>query len=257
MLIPSVEIIKKSINLYKENFNVFFQYALLFLIPNGVILALRPFLINATLNDTAQNSMLTTVYFLLILISWFASFWISAGLIRVLYAKYNGKEVKDIKTELLNVKHVLIPAFLATTLSAIFVMLGIVLFIIPGLIFSIWFAFSIHEAVINEKKVVDALKSSKELVTGRWIAVFWRLLVGIIVFGIATAITASIVGSILGVITSGIAKDSSIYTPVRIIVSLIVSFVSILFTPLTNGVLVILFSELQKTPKVAEVAQKK
>ncbi len=256
MLIQPLEIIKKTANLYKENFNVFLQYILLLLIPNGTIAVLQPFVAKIALSDTATNSMLFNGYMVLVVISWFLTFWISAGLIRVLYAKYTGKEVKDIKTELLNVKHLLLPAILASILTAIIVALGMVLFIIPGVIFSVWYIFSTQEVIINEKKVMDALKSSKELVTGRWFAVLWRLFATIIVFSIAMAIVTGTTGVILSGLISVIGKNSSIYTVAMIIINLVVSFVSLLFVPLTTGVIVLLFSELQKTPKVAEVAQK-
>ena len=108
----------------------------------------------------------------------------------------------------------------------------------------------------QRKESYDALKSSKELVTGRWFAVLWRLFATIIVFGIAMAIITGTTGVILNGLISVIGKDSSIYTVAMIIINLVVSFVSLLFVPLTTGVVVLLFSELQKTPKVAEVAQK-
>ncbi|MCF6276902.1 MAG: glycerophosphoryl diester phosphodiesterase membrane domain-containing protein [Candidatus Magasanikbacteria bacterium] len=256
MLIPAKELIQKTIDIYKENFKLFFSYVIALFIPTGIITILSTFVKEFAASDSARDAMIFNGYFVLLLASWFATFWITASFIRVFYAKYNGKEVRDIKTELSNVKHVLIPAILASILSTLIIIVGYILFIIPGVIFSIWYFFTLHEAVINEKKVVEAIKSSKELVKGRWWAVLWRLFASILIFAILMLIIGGLVGGILGLLTSGIDETSSVYTFALIMSSLITSFVSILFIPLTNGAPIILFTELQKTPKVAEITQK-
>jgi len=51
---------------------------------------------------------------------------------------------------------------------------GFLLFIIPGLIFSIWFLFGGYVLVWENLKGMDALFRSKQLVSGYWWKVFWR-----------------------------------------------------------------------------------
>lgn len=67
------------------------------------------------------------------------------------------------------------PVLLVAALTALVVLGGFILLIIPGIIFSIWYAFSYYEAVLNDMRGLAALKKSKELVAGRFWAVLWRL----------------------------------------------------------------------------------
>ena len=55
-------------------------------------------------------------------------------------------------------------------------LVGILLLIIPGIIFGVWCCLSFYVLVFEGKKGMKALKRSKELVSGRWWGVFWRLL---------------------------------------------------------------------------------
>ena len=60
---------------------------------------------------------------------------------------------------------------------------GFLLFIIPGIIFSIWFSLAEIVLVFEEKRGMSALFQSKQLIAGRWWGVFWRLLVFNLIFG--------------------------------------------------------------------------
>jgi len=71
-------------------------------------------------------------------------------------------------------------------LNGIIVMLGFLLLIVPGIIFSIWFSFSFYVLVSEDRKGMKALLRSKELVKGYWWKVFWRFfMLNIIVFLVA------------------------------------------------------------------------
>lgn len=67
---------------------------------------------------------------------------------------------------------------------------GFILFIIPGIIFSVWFCFSVFVFVSEDLRGTLALKRSKQLVQGYWWPVFWRLLA----MGIVGGLIASIEG---------------------------------------------------------------
>ncbi len=53
---------------------------------------------------------------------------------------------------------------------------GFVFFIIPGIVFLVWFAFSVFVVAGGEAKGLAALLESRRQVKGRWWMVFWRLL---------------------------------------------------------------------------------
>ena len=54
---------------------------------------------------------------------------------------------------------------------------GFLLFVIPGILFSIWFSLAIYVLIFEEKKGMSALLRSKDLISGKWWLVFWRFLV--------------------------------------------------------------------------------
>lgn len=54
---------------------------------------------------------------------------------------------------------------------------GFLLLIIPGIIFSVWFLFSQFVFVLEGKRSIAAMKASREYVRGKWWAVFYRLVV--------------------------------------------------------------------------------
>lgn len=70
------------------------------------------------------------------------------------------------------VSHFFVVLFLTGLITA----LGLLLFIIPGLIFLVWFSFAGIIAVV-EGKGLSALKESKALVVDRFWPVAWRLLI--------------------------------------------------------------------------------
>lgn len=54
---------------------------------------------------------------------------------------------------------------------------GFLLFVIPGVIFAVWFAFAYFIFATEDQKGMDALIKSKEYVRGRWFDVFLRLVI--------------------------------------------------------------------------------
>lgn len=79
--------------------------------------------------------------------------------------------------------------------------IGILLFIIPGIIFAVWFAFSYFALLFEGKRGIEAMKTSKSYLEGNWWAVFGRyvflILVGIpvlIIIGIVTIPVEAVFG---------------------------------------------------------------
>lgn len=77
-------------------------------------------------------------------------------------------------------------------ISGAIIFSGMILFVIPGIIFSIWFSMGIYVLIDLKLKGMDALQASTELVRGHWFAVWWRIVVAGLI-----SVTASIMVSIL------------------------------------------------------------
>lgn len=70
----------------------------------------------------------------------------------------------------------IIPYFWISLLSGFIIMVGFFLFIIPGLIFFIWFSLSSFVLISENKKGWSALVASKNYARGNLRALFWRFL---------------------------------------------------------------------------------
>lgn len=88
--------------------------------------------------------------------------------------------------------------FLVNLLNGIIIFLGLTLFVIPGIVFAVWFSFSVF-FVIEGSEVVESLKQSKNLIKNH----FWRVvlrysLFSVLFFTIYTLLSfVPVVGSIV------------------------------------------------------------
>lgn len=91
------------------------------------------------------------------------------------------EENSEFKKSLKNSWHKLGSFFWVTLLAGLATLGGLILFIIPGIIFAVWFTFSVYVFILEGSKGTAALKRSKQLVSGLWWPIFGRVVaVGII-----------------------------------------------------------------------------
>ncbi|MBI4100273.1 hypothetical protein HY439_00840 [Candidatus Microgenomates bacterium] len=101
-------------------------------------------------------------------------FWSEAALI---FAINGAGEKIGVKDSYQKGRSKIIPLFLLSLLSGLIVMGGFIFFIIPGIIFSVWFTFSRYLLVLENTGGLGALLKSREYVRGKWWPVLWRLFV--------------------------------------------------------------------------------
>jgi len=183
-LLPIVELFKKSFNNYWKKIWTLAGIMLFSLLG---FLAMIPFaltlLITSLGRPVGSNPSLTLilVYFLFALIGIF--FCILFGLWSqvAIYCSVNEQSV-GVKQSLAISWKKLASFFWVSFLSGLAVLGGYILFIIPGIIFSVWFTFSVFVFICEGLKGTSALKRSKQLVQGYWWPIFGR----IVVLGIIT-----------------------------------------------------------------------
>lgn len=111
---------------------------------------------------------------------------------------------------------------------------GSVLFIIPGILFAVWFFFAPYILIDENLKGMDALMKSKEYVKGRWWGVFGNALVISVLYLI-------IAGAVIIIMLSiGFPKDSKI-------ISLALITVGVFITPFIWAYLFSLYKSLKET----------
>ncbi len=115
-----------------------------------------------------------------------------------------------------------LPSYLLVSLATVFaVILGSVLFIIPGFVVAIWFSMFTLVFVAEGKRGIEVLKRSKELVKGY----FWPLVGRFIVLGIATGI----IGDITQRLASTGGTAGSIFSVLDMVVSMILTIIGVLY----------------------------
>lgn len=242
MLLSASEIIRKSFLLYKENWKLFLTYALLLLVPGGLISILGfslPYIM------AYIHPLLAIIVYVFLLIGLtVASLWLSIAMIKTIVDRYQKTPAKKIKEELTLSKNLIWPVLLTSLLSGLAVTASFIMFIIPGIIFSVWFAFSIYSAVLESKTPVEAMKHSKNLSSGRWGSVLWRLIAPAIIFMIAIGIVQWIIDLPLELIVDRInsVKAIIILNGFRKLLS---TLINIIAGPLTTTAIAILYIDLK------------
>lgn len=91
------------------------------------------------------------------------------------------------------------PFLLTGFLSGLFIMLGFIVLIIPGIILSVWYAFVSYAVVLEGKRGMASLNASREYVRGHWFSVFSRF----VIFMVALVVASVIVSTLSGILSFG------------------------------------------------------
>lgn len=117
--------------------------------------------------------------FIATLISWALQLTISIGMIYVALRLHDRK--KTVYGDLFRHIHLIIPYFLASIIYSLIVIVGFILFIIPGIIWGIKFRYFPYLMVDRKLGPIDALKESSKITKGaRWNLFFFGILLVLI-----------------------------------------------------------------------------
>ncbi|PIZ94267.1 MAG: hypothetical protein COX81_04100 [Candidatus Magasanikbacteria bacterium CG_4_10_14_0_2_um_filter_37_12] len=256
MLISIPDIIKKSIKIYRNNAKLFLKYIGLMFIPGALIATtpiITPTFISPALNVIGPLGTSFLIYVVITIFLSIISFWISIAFIRAIANIYQNKPQESIQLELNTAKTAILPAIGASIVAGLAIFSGFILFIIPGIIFTLWFTFVIYAIAIDKHKAIESIKVSKDLVVGRWWEVFARLFVPGLAFGILIMVITTVASYPIESILEHTDPSSLLFATFVIISSLIITALSLLLAPLTTVASTILYIELRNNPVLPEV----
>ncbi|MGE5297655.1 MAG: YciC family protein [Acidobacteriaceae bacterium] len=175
--------------------------AVLSLIVLGIFFALSPYIqtfgrteANYTPQFSGWNVSAEIIYILTIVIGAllfaFLNLWLQTTLIA---AVKNRNQAETAKSLYQQTKKLVGPYFWISFLEGLLIGIGFVLFIIPGIIFMIFYAFSGYVLVGEGERGFKALKKSKEYVKGHWWGVAGRVLGVVILVLIVVYLPAFII----------------------------------------------------------------
>ncbi|NQV88878.1 MAG: hypothetical protein HQ488_00955 [Parcubacteria group bacterium] len=194
MILSASDLFSKSWGLYRQNFWLFTGYAAWLILPLAAFLVL----------STAPKHWIISVTIVIASLGeLFVAIWILAAVILTTAQLLENKIVDSAQTSknaMQSIRNLLATSFLQFLITVG----GFILFIIPGLIFSIWYGLSQTIAVLTGKRPVDALAHSKSLVQGRFFPVAWRMISVPLVVGLSYSI---MVGGIISFTASAMGLD--------------------------------------------------
>lgn len=241
MLKTGMEIVSESWHLYKQNWRQYIPYMGILFVPTLILSVLGT--VSTYLEVYLPNS--SSISNILILIVFAAgivvTLWAGIALVKAIANSLSGQTTILWKDNFSSSNHLIWPAFYTSLLTGLIVFLGVLLLIIPGIIFAVWYNFSYYAVILDNTRGMAALKASKAMVQGQWWSILWRLFITALIFGLL----GLAVGMVLTIMASLLPLASFLKS---VISSLLTSLAATALTPLSVAASVILYYNAKQNP---------
>jgi hypothetical protein len=195
MLLTTSQILEKSWKTYTSNFKKILPFIFLFAVL--FFLQSAPEIYNTLEAHYGLfiNSAVVILVALLAFVTIFSiiSLWALAALSFFIRDLLHAEPVQKISGYLKNSKKYLWSLIFVSILVSLIIFGGALLFIVPGVIFSVWYAFITNTVLFEEKKGMEAMAASKNLVIGRWWKILWRLIVPAFLYTIIAFVLVTVI----------------------------------------------------------------
>ncbi len=240
-LLSAKEIIVRAWNLYVQNWRVFLPYLILLLLPSLFVYFLgvvAVWLSSAWPRLAIINNVMIMA---LTAASLVFTFWFTVALTRTIKALLSGEPAAGWRRALTDSSHLIWPALWASALAGLAILGGTILFIVPGIIFTVWLAFVFYAAALDDQRGRQALTTSKALTVGRWWAIAWRLTAPALLFG---ALFIALTDAVGWTAEPLLAVSAQAAATVRYLTDAIFN---VLIIPLSSGAMVIIYLDAKKS----------
>jgi hypothetical protein len=241
VLISALDIIKKSWELFAKNWRKLLVYMALLLLPSVVLSILG--VVSLYMSAYVPSSTISTSIIILLVgaASVVFTLWTAIAFAKVLYNCLKNQTTGEWKSVYSSSSGLIWPVIYTSFLVSLIVMGGTLLFIIPGIIFMIWYSFSFYTVVFEGKTWMQALTASKSLVAGRWWPILWRLLLPGFVFGLLAGLAATLCSYLIELIPLSAMTNA-------IVERVVSSVINIIITPVTAAASLILYVSAKENP---------
>lgn len=244
MLITISELTRQSWDNYLKTMRRFapFLGILLAIIIIRYLLGFTGLYLNAYTKLSTLSVDLVTA--LIILALSFLGVWTTFAIVKSTQFIQKNLPLITFKESYIQTAHYIIPTFLLSLLVALIVMAGSILFLIPGIIFAIWYYFVNYVIIFEDQTNLTSLKTSKQLIVGRWFDMAFKIVLPKIVFLIGIVILNILIPNII----ISIFDPSSV--KITLILALVNGIVSILTLPLFIWSDTILYFSAKENPVI-------
>jgi hypothetical protein len=236
-----INLLEKSFELYRKHFSLLAGYVAWLLLPFAALVLF---------SLPKENVFLTALLTLSSLAQTIIGLWLGVFIPLVVYDLLS----KKTKVKLLELQNkawgLLLSVIFVAIVEAVVFLGGLVLLIVPAFIFWIWFSMAQFAVMFDDKKGLEALAWSRELVRGRFWKSAWRIAAGPILFGFIVIIGTYLILFLLSfVFQTPISEIFSETTPLWVdVVSTIIETFSL---PIFMIYFTLLYTELRQTkPKL-------
>lgn len=248
MLITATELVKQTLHFYSVHYRVIIKY-LLFVIGAWLLIFANStlgFNTTAFISETGKQISLITslvLQIIFLIISYIVLLSFKRGMAHII----RGTIPTSIWREVLNTRKIFWKAIGVSILYGLIVFGGSLLLIIPGIIFGFWFYFSRLGVILDNQSPIEALKTSKKLVAGRFGAVLWRLCAPTMFYVI---VFSSISWAIITPGQYYLVSTGS--TSVFLITTILGVIFNFLIVPITTLTPILLYEHLKQAPAQSE-----
>ncbi|HVY67996.1 MAG TPA: hypothetical protein VHA30_03845, partial [Patescibacteria group bacterium] len=158
--------------------------------------------------EPANNIAAVIAFVVLIVLIVIAAIYIYVwAQVALIHAIKDHAEPIGIKEAFRRSSHKIDAYFMASILVILATVGGFILFIVPGIIFAVWYSLACYIVIGEDAKPVQALKKSRAYVRGSWWSVFGRLLFLILLYLIIYIPVAIVISIIIN--ASGAGKETA------------------------------------------------
>ncbi len=169
----TLELIQSTWRIYQKNFGLIFGFAAWLLLPVAI----------SFFADLSFDSSTAVFVKIICLLGFYPviSIWVSLAIILLIPDLYKNKPARlnDLNAR---IRRAAIPFFLAVVVVNLIEIIGLLAFIVPGIILSVWLAFTTIIIVLEHKDIIAAMRSSKELTKGKFFPILFRFTGAIVIF---------------------------------------------------------------------------
>lgn len=191
-MVSTMELLQLTAAVYKRNFGLYFGYAAWILIPQAALVFL---------SATAPDDLLVAQVAISVLVTVLA-IWVGIVMTKITAGILMRKKL-DLDLISRASLPLVVSVFWVALLTGVVQIIGFLLLIVPGVLFSIWYAFAEMEVILEDKRGIAAMASSREITRGKFWAIFVRLLVGtLVLLGVYLAVSSGLT-ALLELLTTG------------------------------------------------------
>lgn len=246
-MIGVFEIVSESFDIFLANWKKYIILSALGLLPSIIFVSGFAYFglsfdQNIDLYSLVNNN---SIQIALVLVSFFVLQIFTQTIIYISNLLISDNNNLTVKSSLKKSWNLLLPISIAGLLTFAIIFGGLVLFIIPGFVFMIWYVYTLL-SVIDGKRKMDALRSSKILVKGRFWQTLLRVLAPSLIFGIAGYVI-QLPFNMLGSLIHSLFPNNIVLAVTNVVGS---SVQSLITTPLMAIAIYVLYRSAKQTVKI-------